>query len=120
MMKTTSEILRAAADLIDKGWTQGAYARNATGASVGPHDTDAVCFCALGAISRAVGTERYDAVMAKIVARSALRVEIGNVVPFNDKKATCAADVSGAMRRAADMMDKRAAARLEQTSADPA
>lgn len=37
------------------GWTQGTFARDATGASVSALDENAVCFCALGALRNVNG-----------------------------------------------------------------
>jgi hypothetical protein len=61
MSKTVSEILNAAADLLEKpgAWTQGAFSRNADGsADYGEEDEEPivaatpVCWCALGAIAQ--------------------------------------------------------------------
>lgn len=44
------EILKAAKkQIVDKGWTQGAYARTASGRQIGAHAGAAACFCAIGA-----------------------------------------------------------------------
>jgi hypothetical protein len=50
----TREILDAAADLLDRpgGWTQFAFARDASGNDVHPKDPRAVAFDVLGAIKR--------------------------------------------------------------------
>ncbi len=72
-MLTATEILLAARAKIEKGWTQGAYARDRHGEKVGPLDTKAVCWCVEGVFfaigvtpssagdyfSTAIGTEDY-------------------------------------------------------------
>jgi hypothetical protein len=47
-------VLEVAAQLVEKGWTKGALARDAEGYAVSLESDDAVCFCAIGAINRAV------------------------------------------------------------------
>lgn len=54
-MKTTKEILAEARELIAKGWTQGTPARNADGDDCGVYESEAQCFCSLGALWRAAG-----------------------------------------------------------------
>jgi hypothetical protein len=51
MTKTISEILSAAADLIEPEgcWTQRAYCRNADGKALGWGSDEAVCWCITGA-----------------------------------------------------------------------
>lgn len=51
------EILKEARKLlIEKGWTQAAYARDINGYRVSPRSTDAVCFCSIGAIQHVHGS----------------------------------------------------------------
>ena len=54
--ETYAKALRAARALIDspEKWTRGAYARDAERRAANPTDNGAVCFCALGALERAV------------------------------------------------------------------
>ena len=47
----TYDVLRMAADLVDKGWTRGALALSDTGALCGWDDSDAASFCLVGALS---------------------------------------------------------------------
>jgi len=49
------EILKTARHLIEQGWTQGNYARNAIGDRTDPAAENAVCWCTLGALRRASG-----------------------------------------------------------------
>src|SRR5690242_7058396 len=48
-------VLRAARELVQRGWTQGWYARDKTGRAVGWDHPEASCWCASGAIYKAVG-----------------------------------------------------------------
>ena len=47
----THDVLKMAADLVDKGWTRGALALSDTGALCGWDDSDAASFCLVGALS---------------------------------------------------------------------
>jgi hypothetical protein len=51
--REVAELLERAMRLIEKpeAWTRREYARNATGAVVGPGSPDATCWCALGAVA---------------------------------------------------------------------
>lgn len=52
----TVDILKAAKQLlVDKGWTQEAFARDTTGDKVRAWAGEARCFCGIGAIRAAVG-----------------------------------------------------------------
>ena len=50
---TPREVLLAAAELVEQGWTQGAGARGRSGKPVATLGRSAVCWCAIGAIKRA-------------------------------------------------------------------
>lgn len=52
-----SEILTKARELLsdEKRWTQGYYALNEYNAQREAEDTDAVCFCSLGALAKVAG-----------------------------------------------------------------
>ena len=70
---TAAEILRGVADLFETPgtWTQGAWARDANGVPlVRPLDSEAVCWCLLGAIRRVRGPAISD---AEDEAREAVR-----------------------------------------------
>jgi hypothetical protein len=57
----TADVLDRAADLIlQKGWTQEVHARDESGDSDFVTADSAVCFCALGAISAAYGSDPSD------------------------------------------------------------
>ena len=52
-------VLDAAAELIEtKGWTRGAFARNAHGYSVSAREPDATCYCLEGALVQAIYCRR--------------------------------------------------------------
>lgn len=51
---TPYDVLTAARELLSKGWTQGAYARSATGI-VDCYSTEAISFCLWGAVRRVAG-----------------------------------------------------------------
>ena len=53
---TISEILKKARKLVEKGWTQGAYAKDGNGRILFFDDKKAVKFCPLGAIGRVTGS----------------------------------------------------------------
>ncbi len=50
----THDVLRRAADLVDKGWTQGTAARLADGTRTLFDDPDAASFCIIGAVNAVV------------------------------------------------------------------
>lgn len=54
----TVQILKDARALIadEKNWTQDSFARDSGGLPIDPTNDDAVCFCAIGALARAVGS----------------------------------------------------------------
>jgi len=53
MTQSSVQFLRDARKLItDNGWTQNAWARNASGNAVPADHPDAVCFCVAGALKR--------------------------------------------------------------------
>ena len=52
-MKPSELLTKAKAVIADpKHWTQGWYAKDAEGKSVGPRKPDAVCWCSLGALEK--------------------------------------------------------------------
>lgn len=100
-MKTVSEILSAAADLIEPegAWTQGHYARGVSGRPVVTVQR-AICFCALGAINVAAGLKpNEDSREAQRVLESILPWP--DVPIWNDDPERTQADVLAALRKAA-------------------
>jgi hypothetical protein len=51
-MGALADKLREARALIERGWTQGAFARHANGRVIGCESESASCFCMAGAIMR--------------------------------------------------------------------
>ena len=110
------EIFKKTRSLVAKGWTQGAYARDANGRwSVSIDDPEAVYFCITGALSRAcvesvndghlVRFERmdlaeklYKLAMAEFCNKNAMPSP-DFVVAWNDSRFTTQADVLVALDR---------------------
>jgi len=99
-----AEILNAAADLIepDGAWTQGALARTKRWREIGPHEGNAACFCAAGAIRKVA--EFFPAsrsVAWNLSSDEALFLGYETLPDFNDAPTTTQADVVALLRRAA-------------------
>lgn len=75
---TTKEILEGAAELVKKGWTQGAYGRDANG-SPDACQADRVCWCALGAITQVASKDGFGNWDARVALANKIR---GQVVSF--------------------------------------
>ena len=69
------KVLKKIKARIERGWTRGAYARDAQGFSCHGGAQEAVCWCLEGAI-RAEGSEN--------LVRILLRPYVDDIVPFND------------------------------------
>jgi hypothetical protein len=83
---TTVEKLKAAKELIIKGWTRGSFARRKNGKTIDPYHEDAVRFDAIGACKRVAPAAYTDAVFALIRALpTKTLVEVTNV---NDNAAS--------------------------------
>lgn len=100
MRKSVSEILNAAADLLEQpgAWTQGTLARNETGAKVENESPAACSFCVLGAIYKVAPDNR-----AARRAIDAFEVNIGclGATVWNDVEGRTQAEVVAALRAAA-------------------
>lgn len=110
-MATVSEILSAAADLIEtRGWTQGAAARDPKGAAVDGQDPDACCWCAIGAINRATPArsfEEFQAAMTTVERVLELPSErdtwgLYPLASWNDDPSRTQAEVVQALRQASE------------------
>lgn len=104
---TAKKILKTASKVVKRGWTTGAIARRADGSRCSPYASDAACFCAYGAIDRAVfeltgQTSNAEGDRAEIVLINLVHKETGTSVPsFNDKVAKDADQVAELFKRAA-------------------
>lgn len=80
MMGPVTQKLIDARDILEtKGWTQGAIARDADGNSCFTASSDVVCFCGLGALLKACGSESVD-----FSAMWYLTTTLGPDIPFNN------------------------------------
>jgi len=94
---TPREILLRAAELVERGWCQEAYARDAKGREVASSDPVACCYCPVGAIRAAAG------IYGKSEALKALRDLLDrSAVAWNDAPGRMQAEVVEALRRAAE------------------
>lgn len=83
-MKTPVEVLKEARRLlVEKGWCQGAYARNVFGKAALHWDERADSFCAKGAVYRVTGLS--DAGPAMKLLESCLPSGHDAIAPFNDQ-----------------------------------
>jgi hypothetical protein len=105
-VKTVSEILSAAADLIEPEgkWTQGYYARDQFGSDCEPEDSCAVCWCTIGAIERASEESVSDDCEAYNAAEQAVAAALPGItiVSWNDAPERTQADVVAKLREAAE------------------
>jgi hypothetical protein len=85
-MKTALEVLTDARALISdpKHWAQGWFARDMLGGAVDARSPSAECFCALGALGRAMGRHFMDVTghPAVEILRSVLPIQ--DISRFND------------------------------------
>lgn len=91
--------LRAARRLIERGWTRGALARDASGREVPAMSRAAVRFCVDGACIRASGG-CYDLCQARDALEGALPDGVLSAVHFNDDIAKSKRDVIALFDRA--------------------
>ena len=98
-MKSVSEVLNAAADLLEKpgAWTQGVY-----------HGDDDTCHCVTGAIAwvqgRRVPSETDDAAVVAVSAQLGLKEY--EILGWNDEPGRNQAEVVAALRQAAEQADQ--------------
>lgn len=106
----SEDVLRASADIIaDRGWCQGAAARDVHGFEIWPLAREAVCWCPHGAISWAV----YELVplyprkrirvreLAMLRLRKFLGIASGEIPEWNDAPERQKSEVLSALRNAA-------------------
>jgi hypothetical protein len=91
---TPQEIREQAARLIERGWTQGAYAREKSGRPVSPFERHATRWCMLGALDRAGrGQELCSQAISDVT-----KAVGGAMTDFNDAPDRTQADVIAALR----------------------
>ena len=90
-MKSTLDILIEARAYVEKGWTQGAWARNRKGTPVNEDSTRAVCWCALGALWKADGIGSYG--LNALVKASGGEVHPTTISGWNDNPDRTQAEV---------------------------
>lgn len=107
-MTTPSEILDAAADLIEPegAFTKGAFGRDALGRKLQAAELDrAVCFCTIGAIIKAGGfhgvTDR--GLHATMRFHPEFGAVLWDVVTWSDRPGRKSESAVSALRRAADL-----------------
>lgn len=119
---TPAEVLLAAAELVERGWTQGALARKADGTRVPIYSRHAVSFCAIGAISRVakrgVDHNRDDAALALSRVTRGTRGRL--ISEWNDAPNQTAANVAATMRRVARELQRDAHHAATPKATDPA
>jgi hypothetical protein len=107
---TIAEILRGAAELLSKpgAWTQGAWARQADGGKVLPKDSDAVCWCARGALWH-VGGPLHGVAEAALEELLPAPAQKGRhrIAMWNDASERTAEEVCARLIEAAESLEKR-------------
>lgn len=91
---TVSEIREAAARLLEQGWTQGYFAKDADGEACSGADPRAVCFCMAGALMRLA--KQGDASRAYCEVKRELGVQV--LSDYNDAPGRTQSEVVAAMR----------------------
>jgi hypothetical protein len=101
---TVADDLRAARALVEKGWTQGAYARTKTGKECPDRSLHAKCWCASGAIWRVCA---HDGIGFS-EAHKQLSAAINKPIPYwNDAPGRTQAEVLAAFDRAIEIAEGR-------------
>jgi len=102
-------ILKEVRDLIERGWTQGTFARTEDGMQCDPEDEDAASWALDGAICGALSEltpqsfheERLR--IAQILISAASGVEIKNLARFNDAPDRTREEILAVIDRAIEM-----------------
>lgn len=107
-MKMSERLRKARGFLTKKSWIKGDSALNAQGQTVLPTAPSAVKFCALGALSRAIGRRGPLSSAALFDGVELLNKAAGcGIADFNDRKSTKLIDVKKAFTRAAALAAKK-------------
>lgn len=103
--KQVATVLRDAAELVNRGWTQGDYARDAAGHEVDPRDPEAVCWCAQGAIWKAGCTAEFQAISVLCThINDTPGWYVDTVIAWNDHPDRTAEEVATTMRECAELV----------------
>lgn len=96
--------LNRVADRLERGWTQGAYARDADGHPIDFTDDGAVCWCLEGAFYVEDTGDHH----ARLTALYALcdATHVDNLPEFNDTPGRTQAEVVRVVRMAASKMEE--------------
>jgi hypothetical protein len=93
------ELLQQAKVRIERGWTQGWFARDSNGSRVEIGSDRATCFCISGAIYNK-GTDILELVKARYFLSRVLPRRFDNIVEFNDNESTTKEDVINLLDKA--------------------
>lgn len=110
--RETRDVLRKARGYIEQGWTQGAYARDDAFEPVEFNNRRAVCFCAVGAVSRAAhdlgtGSAGSEAALEELSGHCADEMYADVLHEHNDKVLNSQAEALAWFDRAiADAMER--------------
>lgn len=115
-MLLTSGILDRAADLIDRGWTRGSYARTDKGTPVSWVNPLATCFCAEGAVFLAVYEKRRDLSLVELERTADRELQdifrqyfnTTTIIDYNDK-AKSSREISEKLRFLAEKLREKEA-----------
>lgn len=104
---TPSDVLRAAADLIEPegAWTQNAFARGRSGREVEAASRSAVCFCAIGAIARVSGLRGSTGIYATPTIAVEGRLGTRSLGGWNDDAERTQAEVVSKLREVAAQLE---------------
>jgi hypothetical protein len=111
LTQTIRDLTRAMNAIINRGWTQGAFARNRNGEECDVR-SGAACFCSLGAIEYATKSKNGDRHELRCEkASDALALGLPrpykSVVPYNDKPGRTRSQVVSLFQRAIKKLEKR-------------
>lgn len=98
-MATIVEVLEKTKEVIERGWTQGASARNKNGQMVPALNRAAVCWCWMGAHQRAVDELNAWDVEEDVYCAAVLATPEYSLITFNDTPGRVKEDVIAAINR---------------------
>jgi hypothetical protein len=110
-VQSNLEILTAAQELIRNPahWAKGDFAFDDNGGAVDPTSSEAICFCALGAIGHVLGHVPDDHDTFDLLGRALNDHRVGAVPEFNDQPVTTHAEVMAMFDKARELARATAA-----------